>query len=128
MYFTNKQCAIFYDTTFIISGIIYYVYSNSLSILLQKLDLKIENLCLRSKLPIVDKNIELVIIYNYTKIILFLFSLIFFFSCSWIVYLDELDCNQFLRAFFGALLPYLCILYVLFQICLNTFTKKMNLN
>lgn len=117
--------AIFF-VTIIIFGIIYYIYVNFVSILLQKLDSKIENFCLHTKLTMLDKNIKLIIIYNYTKIILFLFSLFFFFSCSWvlILYLYELDFNQFIRAFFVALFPYLCILYFLFQICLNIFTKK----
>lgn len=67
---------IFFITSIILI-IVYYTYTNFVSVLLQKLDLKIENFCVSRNFLFLNRNIELLFVYNVVKFTLFFFQFVF---------------------------------------------------
>lgn len=116
---------IFFITSIILI-IVYYTYTNFVSVLLQKLDLKIENFCVSRNFLFLNKNIELLFVYNVVKFTLFFFSLFLFCCCTWMytLHLYKLNSHQLFKAFFITITLYLSMLSILFKICLDVFSKK----
>jgi hypothetical protein len=116
---------IFFITSIILI-IVYYTYTNFVSVLLQKLDLKIENFCVSRNFLFLNRNIELLFVYNVVKFTLFFFSLFLFCCCTWMytLHLYKLNSHQLFQAFFITITLYLSMLSILFKICLDVFSKK----
>lgn len=72
---------IFFITSIILI-IVYYAYTNFVSVLLQKLNLKIESFCVSRNFLFSNKKIELLFVYDIIKFTLFFLSLFLFFSCT----------------------------------------------